>query len=421
MTADEKSAYAHTFPVHVGVDTGKSFHKLVARGADGRRTKAVTVPVSGGFDTADAHLASLFPDVPRGRILVGIEFAGHHGFTFAHDLRRRGYVIVNVLPSVTKRFKEVEDNSPRKDDAKDAAQICKLLEAGLFVGFPELDELPAELRLLTTERQRVTVDETRLRNRLLSVLDLAWPEFAGFFCTIAKPTALALLGRWPLPRDLAGATPQRVFRVAKAVSQNHFPRERVARLLGTARTSVALKTAAPARRAEIHLIARPLGAAAAPAPRDRHAARRPRRAPPRRSGPHFSAGGERRVRGHSRRGARDARDPRIAAPGLEARRDELGRERERHLRARTHQTDQAGPAALRRQLFLLAARWCMTRGLYRSEYLALRARNGGAKTSAMCAIARKLVPMLLHIMQTGDAFDEMKWRAVHDRAPSRAA
>jgi hypothetical protein len=37
MTADEKSAYAHTFPVHVGVDTGKSFHKLVARGTDGRR------------------------------------------------------------------------------------------------------------------------------------------------------------------------------------------------------------------------------------------------------------------------------------------------------------------------------------------------------------------------------------------------
>jgi hypothetical protein len=55
------------------------------------------------------------------------------------------------------------------------------------------------------------------------------------------------------------------------------------------------------------------------------------------------------------------------------------------------------------------------------EYLVLRARNGGAKTSAMCAIARKLVPLLLHIMQTGDAFDEMRWRAAHDRAPSRAA
>ena len=422
MTADEKSAYAHTFPVHVGVDTGKSFHKLVARGAGGHRTKALTVPVSrAGFDTADAHLVSLFPDIHRARMLVGIEFAGHHGFTFAHDLRRRGYVIVNVLPSVTKRFKEVEDNSPRKDDAKDAAQICKLLEAGLFVGFPELDELPAELRLLTTERQRVTVDETRLRNRLLSVLDLAWPEFAGFFCTIAKPTALALLGRWPLPCDLAGATPQTVYRVATTVSQNHFPRERVARLLETARTSVALCTAAPARRAEIHrLLARwdllrrqlqEIDTRLALLVEQHPAARALTTVP----GVSVVCAATLVAELGTPETYESPRQVlKLAGMNL------AGKESGTSVRGRIRQTKRGRPA-LRRQIFLLAARWCMTRGLYRGEYLALRARNGGAKTSAMCAIARKLVPLLLHIMQTGEAFDEMRWRAVHDRAPSRAA
>ncbi len=92
MHADDKLAYARTFCVHVGVDTGKTFHMLVARGPDSRRTKAITVPVSrGGFDAADAHLTALFPNVPRERMLVGIEFAGHHGQTFAADLHRRGY------------------------------------------------------------------------------------------------------------------------------------------------------------------------------------------------------------------------------------------------------------------------------------------------------------------------------------------
>jgi hypothetical protein len=37
MTADEKRAYARRFPVHVGVDTAKRVHVLVARGPDGRR------------------------------------------------------------------------------------------------------------------------------------------------------------------------------------------------------------------------------------------------------------------------------------------------------------------------------------------------------------------------------------------------
>jgi hypothetical protein len=31
----------------------------------------------------------------------------------------------------------------------------------------------------------------------------------------------------------------------------------------------------------------------------------------------------------------------------------------------------------------------------------------------MCAIARKLVPMLLHIMQTGEPFDLARWCTAH--------
>ena len=80
------------------------------------------------------------------------------------------------------------------------------------------------------------------------------------------------------------------------------------------------------------------------------------------------------------------------------------------MRGRVRQTKRGRPL-LRRQLFLLAGRWCSSKGLYREEYLALKARNGGSQTSAMCAIARRLVPMLLRLMQSGEAFDEATWRA----------
>ncbi|HYD51116.1 MAG TPA: transposase, partial [Gemmatimonadaceae bacterium] len=78
------------------------------------------------------------------------------------------------------------------------------------------------------------------------------------------------------------------------------------------------------------------------------------------------------------------------------------------VRGKLRQTKRGRPA-LRRQLFLLAGRWCQQRGLARAEYEAMQARNGGAKISAMCAVARKLVPMLLHLMQTGEAFDAAVW------------
>jgi hypothetical protein len=31
----------------------------------------------------------------------------------------------------------------------------------------------------------------------------------------------------------------------------------------------------------------------------------------------------------------------------------------------------------------------------------------------MCAIARKLVPMLLHVLQSGEAFDLVRWCHAH--------
>jgi transposase len=255
LTPDQKHAYARRFPVHVGVDTGKRFHVMVARRADGARRKGVRVDVGrAAFDAADAHLTAAFPGVPREQMLVGLEFAGHHGFTFAHYLSAKGYQVVNVLPSVTKRLKEVEDNSQLKTDAKDAKLICRLTGDGLFVGFPFLDDLYAELRLLTVERHRLTVEITRFKNRLQSLLDLAWPEFAGEFANLDSPTALALLTKWPLPADLLAAPPRTVRALAKTVSRNHISAERVDRLLTLAKETVALPQASDVRRREIEAL-----------------------------------------------------------------------------------------------------------------------------------------------------------------------
>jgi len=70
---------------------------------------------------------------------------------------------------------------------------------------------------------------------------------------------------------------------------------------------------------------------------------------------------------------------------------------------------------LRRQLFLLAGRWCQRRGLYRTYYEDLLARNGGLKTKAVCAVARKLVPLLLAVLQREQPFDRERWEAARHR------
>lgn len=410
MRPDEKYLYARSFPVHVGVDTAKKFHVLVARGPDGRRTKAYKVMVSrAGFDGADQHLTSLFPDIPRERMLVGLEFAGHHGFTFAHDLARRGYPIVNVLPAVTKKTKEIEDNSPLKTDAKDAALIAKLVGDGSFVRFPFLDDVYVELRLLATERHRLGCEAVRFKNRLQGILDLAWPEYLEHFSDLTHPTPIALLERWPIAEDLSEAFPLLVRRVARVMSRNHYPAERVDKLLATAHVSVGLRQGAAVRRKEIQNLLKRWALVRQQIDEIEIAlAARVERCPAAKAltsipeiGPVCAATIVAELGTPD-----DYESPRqvlkLAGMNLIERSSGM-------YHGRTRQSKRGRPE-LRRQLFLLAGRWVHRgRGLYRPYYEALLARNGGCKTKAVCAVARKLVPLILHVAQTQEPFDRERW------------
>ena len=416
MTPDEKSAYARTFPVHVGVDTAKRVHVLVAQGPDGRRTKPVRVPVSrAGFEAAAAQLTAWFPGIRPGQMLVGLEFAGHHGFTFAECLRARGYALVNILPAHTKRAKELEDNSPNKTDAKDAAEICKLVSLGIFVGYPALQPPYLELRLLTTHRHRLTVEETRFKNRLQSLLDLAWPEFLTHFSQVRKPTPRALLARWPLPQDFLAAAPAAVTRLARSVSRGHVGPGRLHVLRESARTSVALAGAAPERRLEIQqLLARWDLLRAQLAEVDQQIAALVEQCPAAKALttiPEVSATCAATIvaeLGTPERFTHPRQVLKLAGMNLVERSSGT-------VQGRRKQSKRGRPL-LRRQLFLLGGRWCQPRGLYRGYYQALLARNGGLRTKAVCAVARKLVPLLLAVLQSGQPFDRERWETQRHHA-----
>jgi transposase len=309
--------WAAGFAVHVGVDAGKTAHQWVSCGPDRQR--------------------------------------GHHGQTFAAFLRQWGATLVTVSAVVTKRLKEIEDNSPRKDDAKDAGQVCRLVGQGLFVETAVLAPLVAELRVLTTERHRLAVEQVRLANRLQAALDLAWPEFAARFPRLSQKTPRALLAQWPVAADGAAAPFRALSRVMREVSQGHH----------TADDARALTTAPQVGSLCAATLVAELGT----------------------------------PEGFS--------DPRqvLKLAGMNLARRTSGTS----LQGRVRQTKRGRPL-LRRQLFLLAGRWCQPDGLLRADYEAMVARNGGRKIAAICAMARRLVPLLLRIAQTGEPWSEARWR-----------
>ena len=421
MTPAEKRAFARTFPVHVGVDTGKTFHVLVAQGPDGRRTKGHKVLVGRpSFEEADAQLQTWYPDVRRDQMLIGLEFAGHHGFTFARYLADRGYPVVNVLPAHTHRAKEIEDNSPLKSDAKDAEVVCSLLGHGVFVRFPFLKRPYVELRLLTTHRHRLSVEATRFKNRLQGLLDLAWPEFLGHFCALEKATPLALLERWPLPRDILAASPRTVRSQIYTSSRGHILPDRIKQLLTSAKETVGLPDAPDERRLELQFVLRRWALVREQmAEVDRRITALVDICPEAKvllTVPEVSAVCAATLVAELGT-PQDFEHPRqvLKLAGMNLVSSSSG---QRDISRVPKWQSKRGRPALRRQLFLLAGRWCHSRGLYRPDYEALVAR-GSSGTKAVCTLARKLVPMLLAVMQSGQAFDVGVW-AANRRRPEAA-
>jgi len=421
MTPAEKRAFARTFPVHVGVDTGKTFHVLVAQGPDGRRTKGHKVLVGRpSFEEADAQLQTWYPDVRRDQMLIGLEFAGHHGFTFARYLAGCGYHVVNVLPAHTHRAKEIEDNSPLKSDTKDAEVVCSLLGHGVFVRFPFLKRPYVELRLLTTHRHRLSVEATRFKNRLQGLLDLAWPEFLSHFCDLQKVTPLAVLERWPLPCDILAASPRTVRSQIYTSSRGHIPPERIKQLLTSAKETVGLPEAADERRLEIQFLLRRWALVREQmAEVDRRITALVDICPEAKvllTVPEVSAVCAATLVAELGT-PQDFEHPRqvLKLAGMNLVSSSSG---QRDVSRVPKWQSKRGRPALRRQLFLLAGRWCHSRGLYRPDYEALVAR-GSSGTKAVCTLARKLVPMLLVLMQSKLPFDVERWRA-NRRQPEAA-
>jgi transposase len=239
----------------VGVDAGKFTHSLVSRRVGSVDSKSHTFRTTrDGFDLAVAKMIVLSGGASPSEILVGIEFAGVYGFTFAYYLQQKGFQVVSVLASHSKRWKEVMHNQAIKTDAKDAETITDLVAIGQFVSFPFLKKEYAELRYLVSARDHVSIQRTATLTRLKSVLQVVWPEFEQIFPKFHYITPLKLLARYPGPGDLLKAPKRQVVKLLKEVSRNHLGEKTYQQLVAAAECTVGLPIAQGALKGEIPLL-----------------------------------------------------------------------------------------------------------------------------------------------------------------------
>lgn len=182
------------------------------------------------------------------RVVVGMEPSGHYWKALATFLIEQGITVVCVSPLHVKRAKEFDDNSPTKNDQKDAWVIARRVNDGDFF-IPYLpDGVYADLRVLTQSRHEVRVKLNQALNQLHAVLDEYFPEFTTVFANPLGLAAVHALHHFPFPFDVLAQPIEELAKALKKASSGKVGMKRAVELHRAASRTVGVKYGLEAAR-----------------------------------------------------------------------------------------------------------------------------------------------------------------------------
>ena len=185
----------------IGVDVAKNKH--YARAFDWRGIELCKVisfrTDQRGFRRFREWAEKLAEDTGKNKIIVGMEPTGHYWFTFATDIDNHNMMVVQVNPYHVKQSKEMDDNTPSKNDRKDCKTIAMLVKDGRYLipYFPKGKY--AEIRKAYEIRETQLKAKSKLKNKVQRWFDIYFPEFTQVFKSWEGKTALMTLEKFPTP------------------------------------------------------------------------------------------------------------------------------------------------------------------------------------------------------------------------------
>jgi transposase len=201
-----------TYTLVVGIDVAKNAH--VARVIDHQGTELYERI---NFQNSREGFCSFIKEIERLKtlhnkldIIIGLEPTGVYGHTLISFLQDGGYHVVYVLGMQVKRAKELEDNSPSKNDFKDAKVIAKLVKDGYYRKVRTFTKKITELKEATRYAYQITKKQTRVKCQLEACMTEYFPEFTEAFGDVTRKTAMATLHLFPLPDQINALTAEQI-------------------------------------------------------------------------------------------------------------------------------------------------------------------------------------------------------------------
>ena len=204
-TQNAKIAQVTEQTLIIGVDVGSEIHYARAFNWRGQELSRKAFRFSNDLDGYLAFvnwLDGYRQSMNAEKVMVGCEPTGHYWFNFARYVKQNSMMQVLVNPYHVKQTKELDDNSPTKNDRKDPKTIAKLVTEGRYTLPYMPDGVYADLRQAISSRNRIVKELNAATNRIQRWLQIYFPEFLKVYGKFSAERALLVLEEAPYPTDI---------------------------------------------------------------------------------------------------------------------------------------------------------------------------------------------------------------------------
>jgi transposase len=214
----------------VGIDVSKEKFDACGIGDDGTKVFSVTCPMNReGFEKLMLH-------VPKETSpLLGMESTASYHIALFSYLTAQGYRVAIINPLLIANFTKLSLRKTKTDKkaASTIAEFLLLKKEALATEPPRL----SELKDLSRRRERLADQMTALKNDMLRILSVTFPELESIMGVFTK-SALRLLTHFPSAQTIREADPDAVADIVVSRSRGRKSAASVQALMDAAAASV---------------------------------------------------------------------------------------------------------------------------------------------------------------------------------------
>ena len=224
----------------LGIDVAKKKHYATLLDHQGE-----LVFTNLAFTNDDAGLEKLLRRISASgkrpeEITIGMEATGHYWILLFQHLTEQGFEVLLLNPMVTHARQNMTIRGS-KTDPIDSRLIARILQEPEVKTSAIPDNEVAELRSLTRLRFELMQEAVALKQKLLALLDLVFPEYKDCFSDVFGETSRQLLGQFPSAAAIAKADIRRLTNLMSKASRGRLGRPQAESLKRAAKQSFALK------------------------------------------------------------------------------------------------------------------------------------------------------------------------------------